>query len=148
MRFWKKPRPFGDSERLNKLKHFRAIATRYDKLARNFLAGVQLAFDLILLNGRHALAAHQPDEQAHRGQRQNRAEKQGRGHFLFGRLELNGKDHADRGGQDRHGKHGLLVDFLGGSPKSASVAHTAAGMTRLRAAVEMPTGRLKEMRRL
>ena len=27
----------------NKLKHFRAIATRYDKLARNFLAGVQLA---------------------------------------------------------------------------------------------------------
>ena len=26
----------------NKLKHFRAIATRYDKLARNFLAGVQL----------------------------------------------------------------------------------------------------------
>jgi transposase len=31
----------------NQLKHFRAIATRYDKLARNFLAGVQLA---ILLN--------------------------------------------------------------------------------------------------
>lgn len=27
----------------NRLKHFRAIATRYDKLARNFLAGVQLA---------------------------------------------------------------------------------------------------------
>jgi transposase InsO family protein len=27
----------------NKLKHFRAIATRYDKLARNFLAGIQLA---------------------------------------------------------------------------------------------------------
>jgi len=27
----------------NKLKHFRAIATRYDKLARNFLAAVQLA---------------------------------------------------------------------------------------------------------
>jgi len=26
----------------NKLKHFEAIATRYDKLARNFLAGVQL----------------------------------------------------------------------------------------------------------
>ncbi len=25
----------------NQLKHFRAIATRYDKLARNFLAGVQ-----------------------------------------------------------------------------------------------------------
>jgi transposase len=34
----------------NKLKHFRAIATRYDKLARNFLAGVQLACALILLN--------------------------------------------------------------------------------------------------
>ena len=27
----------------NKLKHFRTIATRCDKLARNFLAGVQLA---------------------------------------------------------------------------------------------------------
>ena len=34
----------------NKLKHFRAIATRYDKLARNFLAGVQLAATIILLN--------------------------------------------------------------------------------------------------
>ena len=34
----------------NKLKHFRAIATRYDKLARNFLAGVQLASVMILLN--------------------------------------------------------------------------------------------------
>jgi transposase len=34
----------------NKLKHFRAIATRYDKLARNFLAGVQLASSMILLN--------------------------------------------------------------------------------------------------
>ena len=34
----------------NKLKHFRAIATRYDKLARNFLAGVQLACSMILLN--------------------------------------------------------------------------------------------------
>ena len=34
----------------NKLKHFRAIATRYDKLARNFLAGVQLACAMILLN--------------------------------------------------------------------------------------------------
>jgi len=33
----------------NKLKHFRAIATRYDKLARNFLAGVQLAAAIILL---------------------------------------------------------------------------------------------------
>ena len=34
----------------NKLKHFRAIATRYDKLARNFLAGPQLASAMILLN--------------------------------------------------------------------------------------------------
>jgi transposase len=34
----------------NKLKHFRAIATRYDKLARNFLAGVQLASVIIILN--------------------------------------------------------------------------------------------------
>jgi transposase len=33
----------------NKLKHFRAIATRYDKLARNFLAGIQLASAIILL---------------------------------------------------------------------------------------------------
>lgn len=31
----------------NKLKHFRAIATRYDKLARNFLAGIQLACVII-----------------------------------------------------------------------------------------------------
>jgi len=34
----------------NKLKQFRAIATRYDKLARNFLAGVHLASAIILLN--------------------------------------------------------------------------------------------------
>ena len=34
----------------NKLKHFRAIATRYDKLARNFLAAIQLASAMILLN--------------------------------------------------------------------------------------------------
>ncbi|MSP47622.1 MAG: IS5/IS1182 family transposase, partial [Xanthobacteraceae bacterium] len=34
----------------NKLKHFRAIATRYDKLARNFLAGAQLVSAIILLN--------------------------------------------------------------------------------------------------
>jgi transposase len=34
----------------NKLKHFRAIATRYDKLSRNFLAGVHLASAMILLN--------------------------------------------------------------------------------------------------
>jgi transposase len=34
----------------NTLKHFRAIATRYDKLARNFLAGVHLVAAIILLN--------------------------------------------------------------------------------------------------
>ena len=34
----------------NQLKHFRAIATRYDKLARNFLAGIQLVSAIILLN--------------------------------------------------------------------------------------------------
>jgi transposase len=33
-----------------KLKHFRAIATRYDKTARNFLAGIHLAAAAILLN--------------------------------------------------------------------------------------------------
>ena len=34
----------------NKLKHFRAIATRYDKLARNFLAATQLVAATMLLN--------------------------------------------------------------------------------------------------
>ena len=34
----------------NKLKHFRAIATRYDKFAKIFLAGVQLACAAVLLN--------------------------------------------------------------------------------------------------
>jgi transposase len=34
----------------HKLKHFRGIATRYDKLARTFLAGIQLAAATILLN--------------------------------------------------------------------------------------------------
>ena len=34
----------------NKLKHFRAIATRYDKLAKIFLAGVHLACAATLLN--------------------------------------------------------------------------------------------------
>jgi transposase len=33
-----------------KLKQFRAIATRYDKTARNFLAGIHLVASLILLN--------------------------------------------------------------------------------------------------
>ena len=34
----------------SKHKHFRGSTTRYDKLARNFLAGVQLASTMILLN--------------------------------------------------------------------------------------------------
>ena len=34
----------------NTLKHFRAIATRYDKRARNFLAAVHLVGAIILLN--------------------------------------------------------------------------------------------------
>jgi transposase len=34
----------------NKLKHFRGIATRYDKTAQNFLAAVQLIGAIILLN--------------------------------------------------------------------------------------------------
>lgn len=34
----------------SKIKQFRAIATRYDKLAGNFLAGVHLASACILLN--------------------------------------------------------------------------------------------------
>ena len=34
----------------NKIKHYRAIATRYDKLARNFLAAVQLVSAIVLLN--------------------------------------------------------------------------------------------------
>jgi len=32
------------------LKHYRAIATRYDKTARNFLAAIHLAATVILLN--------------------------------------------------------------------------------------------------
>jgi transposase len=35
---------------LNKITHFRVIATRYDKLDRNFLAAVQLVSAMILLN--------------------------------------------------------------------------------------------------
>ena len=34
----------------NKIKHYRGIATRYDKTARNFLAAVQLIGAIILLN--------------------------------------------------------------------------------------------------
>jgi transposase len=33
-----------------KLKQYRAIATRYDKTARNFLAGIHLAAAVIWLN--------------------------------------------------------------------------------------------------
>ena len=33
-----------------KLKQFRAIATRYDKTARNFLAGIHLAASIVWLN--------------------------------------------------------------------------------------------------
>ena len=33
-----------------KLKEFRAIATRYDKTARNFLAAIHLVASVILLN--------------------------------------------------------------------------------------------------
>jgi transposase len=35
--------------KIGRLKDFRAIATRYDKLAKTFLAGVQLACATILL---------------------------------------------------------------------------------------------------
>jgi transposase len=34
----------------NKIKHFRAIATRYNKLDSNFLAAVQLVSAMLLLN--------------------------------------------------------------------------------------------------
>jgi len=34
----------------NRIKHFRAIATRYDKLSRNFLAGIHLVATIVLLN--------------------------------------------------------------------------------------------------
>jgi transposase len=44
----------------NKLKHFRAIATRYDKLARNFLAGVQLAAARRQANARCSSRANTP----------------------------------------------------------------------------------------
>ena len=35
---------------INKIKHFRRIATRYDKTARNFLAAIHLAAAIIWLN--------------------------------------------------------------------------------------------------
>jgi len=34
----------------NKIKHFRAMASRYDKLARNLIAAVQLVSAIIPLN--------------------------------------------------------------------------------------------------
>ncbi len=37
-----------------RLKQFRAIATRYDKTAINFLAAIHLAASVISLNGWHA----------------------------------------------------------------------------------------------
>ncbi|PYD66666.1 hypothetical protein CDI09_06965 [Komagataeibacter nataicola] len=39
----------------NKLKQFRAVATRYDKLKSTFLAAVQFASMIIMLNWRHAV---------------------------------------------------------------------------------------------
>ena len=46
-----------------KLKQFRAIATRYDKTARNFLGGIHLAATLVWLNRRHALVTLVPKRQ-------------------------------------------------------------------------------------
>jgi hypothetical protein len=43
------------ARRFNKLNRFRALATRYDKLAINFLAGVHLASAVILLNRKQAV---------------------------------------------------------------------------------------------
>ena len=40
----------------NRAKNSRRVATRYDKLARNFLAAVHTAASVIWLNRRHALA--------------------------------------------------------------------------------------------
>ena len=40
----------------NKLKHFRAIATRYDKRADNYLAGVQLASTRIWMRANESMA--------------------------------------------------------------------------------------------
>jgi len=42
--------PPSHRELLRKLKQFRAIATRYDKTARNFLAAIQLVAAIIWLN--------------------------------------------------------------------------------------------------
>lgn len=40
----------------NKLKHFRAVATRYDKLAENYLAGVKLAAARIWMRSNESVA--------------------------------------------------------------------------------------------
>ena len=40
----------------NKLKHFRGVATRYDKRADNFLAGVQLASARIWMRANESMA--------------------------------------------------------------------------------------------
>ena len=40
----------------NKLKHFRGVATRYDKLAENYLAGVKLASARIWMRANESVA--------------------------------------------------------------------------------------------
>jgi transposase len=40
----------------NKLKHFRGVATRYDKLAENYLAGVKLASARIWMRANESMA--------------------------------------------------------------------------------------------
>ena len=40
----------------NKLKHFRGVATRYDKLPENYLAGVKLASTRIWLRHNESVA--------------------------------------------------------------------------------------------
>lgn len=40
----------------NKLKHFRGVATRYDKLAENYLAGVKLASLRIWMRANESMA--------------------------------------------------------------------------------------------
>ena len=40
----------------NKLKHFRGVATRYDKLAENYLAGVKLASARIWMRRNESVA--------------------------------------------------------------------------------------------
>ncbi|MGI8840346.1 MAG: IS5/IS1182 family transposase, partial [Caulobacteraceae bacterium] len=40
----------------NKLKHFRGVATRYDKRAENYLAGVKLASVRIWMRANESMA--------------------------------------------------------------------------------------------